>query len=116
MSDEELDMVMSERFKAYEAGIHLPDEFKKRFIGSVRRKRTVRRAWAFGLLCFMAVACAVIVYFGKGNTICNGTRSELIANTTVPTNEMTEVSYLILLGYLREWFNRPKSSRHKEED
>ena len=116
MSDEELDMVMSERFKAYEAGIHLPDEFKKRFIGSVRRKRTVRRAWAFGLLCFMAVACAIITYFGNGNTVRNGTRSTLTANTAVPTNEMTEVSYLILLGYLRECFSRSQSSRRKDED
>ena len=33
MSDEELDAVIAERLKAYEAGIRLPDEFKRRFVG-----------------------------------------------------------------------------------
>ena len=116
MSDEELDVIITERFKAYEAGIHLPNEFKKRFIGSLRRKRTVRRVWTFGILCFMAVACAIITYFGNGNTVRNGTRSTLTANTAVPTNETAEISYLVLLGYLRECFSRSKSSRRKEDE
>ena len=29
MSDEELDLIITKRFKAYEAGTHLPDDFKK---------------------------------------------------------------------------------------
>ena len=50
MSDDELDAAIAERFKAYEAGIRLPDEFKGRFIGSVRRKRTLRRLGLLGLI------------------------------------------------------------------
>ena len=37
MSDEELDAAIAERFKAYEAGIRLPDGFKGRFVSSMRR-------------------------------------------------------------------------------
>ena len=65
MSDDELDAAIAERFKAYEAGIRLPDEFKGRFIGSVRRKRTLRRLGMLGLIGAMAAVCVTIASFAK---------------------------------------------------
>ena len=115
MSDEELDAAIAERFKAYEAGTHLPDEFKGRFIGSVRRKRTLRRLGLLGLIGAMAAACVMIAGFAKMNLACGDTRPAMMARTA-PTNETVQVSYLMLLGYLRECFSRSKPARRKEEE
>lgn len=115
MSDDELDAAIAERFKAYEAGIRLPDEFKGRFIGSVRRKRTLRRLGLLGLIGAMAAACVMIAGFAKRDLACGDTRPAMMVRT-VPTNETEQVSYLMLLGYLRECFSRFKPARRKEEE
>lgn len=115
MTDEELDVLLMERFKAYEAGNRLPDGFKERLVGSLRRKRTVRRAWLLGLLCVMTAICAVIMHFSRSDVVRNDGRPSLMANTA-QTNETAQVSYLMLLGYLRECFSRSRSMRRKEEE
>jgi len=115
MSDDELDAAIAERFKAYEAGIRLPDEFKGRFIGSVRRKRTLRRLGLLGLIGAMAAVCVTIASFAKRDIAYGDTRPALMARTA-PTNETVQVSYLMLLGYLRECFNRSRPARRKEEE
>ena len=116
MSDEELDMIIAEHFKAYEAGIRLPDEFKRRFVGSVRRKR---RLWRAGALCLVCVATAICISLScamRSNAKGGNASPTLIAQSADPTNETAEVSYLMLLGYLRECFTRSKSPRRKEEE
>ena len=115
MSDEELDAAIAERFKAYEAGIHLPDEFKGRFVGSVRRKRTLRRLWMLGLIGAMALASVVIVNLTKPAVASSDVKPTLMA-TNAPTNETDKVSYLMLFAYLRECFTRSRSARRKEEE
>ena len=115
MSDEELDAAIAERFKAYEAGMHLPDEFKGRFVSSMRRKRTLRRLWMLGLIGAMALASVVIVNLTKPAVVSSNVKPALMA-TSVPTNETDKVSYLMLLSYLRECFTRSKSARRKEEE
>jgi hypothetical protein len=115
MSDEELDAAIAERFKAYEAGTHLPDEFKGRFVSSMRRKRTVRRLWMLGLIGAMALASVAIVNLTKPAVVSSNVKPALMASTA-PTNETVKVSYLMLLGYLRECFARSKSARRKEEE
>ena len=115
MTDEELDMMLMERFKAYGAGTHLPDGFKERLVRSMRRKRALRRVWLLGLLCVMTVTCAVIVHFSRSEVVRNDGRPALMANTA-QTNETAQVSYLMLLGYLRECFSRSRSTRRKEEE
>ena len=115
MSDEELDAAIAERFKAYEAGIRLPDEFKGRFVSSMRRKRTVRRIWMLGLIGITAIVCVVIVNVTKPAVASSDVKPTLMA-TNAPTNETDKVSYLILLSYLRECFIRSRSARRKEEE
>ena len=115
MSDEELDAAIAERFKAYEAGIRLPDEFKGRFIGSVRRKRTLRRLGLLGLIGAMAAVCMMIAGFAKRDLAYGDTRPAMMARTA-PTNETVQVSCWMLLGYLRECFTRSRSVRRKEEE
>ena len=115
MSDEELDTAIAERFKAYEAGIRLPDGFKGRFVGSVRRKRTLRRVWTFGLLCAAAAVCATAVGLAKPVAVNDDSHPSLTAKAA-GTNEATQVSYWMLLGYLRECFSRSRSARRKEEE
>ena len=115
MSDEELDAAIAERFKAYEAGIRLPDGFKGRFVSSMRRKRTVRRIWMLGLIGITAIACVVIVNFAKPAVASRDMKPALMA-ATAPTNESVKVSYLMLLGYLRECFSRSRSARRKDEE
>ena len=115
MSDEELDAAIAERFKAYEAGIRLPDAFKGRFVTSVRRKRTLRRLWMLGLIGITAIACVVIVNFNKSAVASRDVKPALMA-ATAPTNETVKVSYLMLLGYLRECFSRSRSARRKDEE
>ena len=115
MSDEELDAAIAERFKAYEAGIRLPDGFKGRFVSSMRRKHTVRRIWMLGLIGITAIACVVIVNVTKPAVASGDVKPALMA-TSVPTNETDKVSYLMLLSYLRECFTRSKSARRKEEE
>lgn len=115
MSDEELDAAIAERFKAYEAVIRLPDEFKWRFVGSVRRRRTLRRICMLGLICITAVACVAIVNFTKPDAARGDMKPVLMARTA-PTNEAEAVSYWMLLGYLRECFSRSRSARRKEEE
>ena len=115
MSDEELDTAIAERFKAYEAVVHLPGEFKGRLVSSVRRKRTLRRLWMLGLISITAIACVVIVNFTKPAVVSGGVKPALMA-TSIPTNETDKVSYLILLSYLRDCFIRSKSARRKEEE
>ena len=115
MSDEELDTAIAERFKGYEAGIRLPDGFKGRFVSSIRRNRTVRRIWMFSLIGITAIACVVIVNFTKPAVASRDMKPALMA-ATAPTNESVRVSYLILLGYLRECFSRSRSARRKDEE
>ena len=115
MSDDELDVAIAERFKAYEAGIRLPGEFKGRFISAVRRKRTLRRLGLLGLIGAMAAACVMIAGFAKRDLAYGDTRPAMMARTA-PTNETVQVSYLMLLGYLRECFGRSKPARRKEEE
>ena len=115
MSDEELDAAIAERLKAYEAVIRLPDEFKGRFVGSVRRRRTLRRLGMLGLIGAMAAVCVMIASFAKRDIARGNTRPALMARTA-PTNETVQVSYLMLLGYLRECFSRSKPARRKEEE
>ena len=115
MNDEELDAAIAERFKAYEAGIRLPDAFKGRFVSSVRRKRTLRRLWMLGLIGAMALASVVIVNLTKPAVASSDVKPTLIA-TNAPTNETDKVSYVILLSYLRECFIRSRSARRKEEE
>ena len=97
MSDEELDAAIAERFKAYEAGIRLPDGFKGRFVSSMRRKRTVRRIWMLGLIGITAIACVVIVNFTKPAVASRDVKPALMVNTT-STNDTVEVSCWMLLG------------------
>ena len=115
MNDEELDAAIAERFKAYEAGTHLPDEFKGRFVSSMRRKRTVRRIWMLGLIGITAIVCVVIVNVTKPAVASSDMKPVLMA-ATAPTNESVKVSYLMLLGYLRECFSRSRSARRKDEE
>ena len=115
MSDEELDAAIAGRFRAYEAGIRLPGEFKGRFVGSVRRRRTLRRLGLLGLIGAMAAVCVMIAGFAKRDLAYGDARPALMARTA-PTNETEQVSYLMLLGYLRECFNRSKPVRRKEEE
>ena len=116
MSDEELNMIIAERFKAYEAGIRLPHEFKRRFVGSVRRKRRLWRAGALCIVCVAATICIALSCAMRSDAERGNAGSALIAQTAVPTNGTAEVSYLMLLGYLRECFTRSKSPRRKEEE
>ena len=115
MNDEEVDMAIAERFKAYEAGIRLPDEFKGRFVSSMRRKRMLRRMWMIGLLCITAIASVFIVNFARSDTVRGDVKPALMAHA-VPTNEVEAMSYWMLLGYLRECFSRSRSARRKEEE
>ena len=115
MSDEELDAAIAERFKAYEAGIRLPDEFTGRLIGSLRRKRTLRRLGMLGLIGAMAAVCVAIASFAKRDIAYGDARPALMARTA-PTNETVQVSYWMLLGYLRECFSRSRPMRRKEEE
>ena len=116
MNDKELDAAMAGRFKAYGEGIRLPDGFKGRFVGSVRRRRTLRRVvWSFGLLCAAAAVCATAVDLAKPVAVKDDTHPSLTAKAA-GTNETTQVSYWVLLGYLRECFSRCRSSRRKEEE
>ena len=116
MSDEELDMMIADRFKAYEAGIRLPDELKRRFVGSVRRKRRLWRAGALCLVCVAAAICIALSCAMRSDAKRGDAGPTLIAKTSVPTNNTAEVSYLMLLGYLRECFTRSKSPRRKEDE
>lgn len=115
MSDDELDMTIAERFRAYEAGVHLPEEFRGRLVGSVRRRRRLRRAWMLGLFLALAATCVAIAHFGKGDAVRDNTGPSMMAAST-PTNETAEASFLMLLGYLRECLGRSKPSRQKDEE
>ena len=116
MSDEELDVIITERFKAYEAGIHLPDEFKKRFVGSVRHKRILWRAGVLCLACVAAAVCIALSCAMHSDAVCSDARPALITDTAVPTNQTSEVSCLMFLSFLRECFSRSRSVRRKEEE
>ncbi len=115
MSDEELDAALAERFKEYEAGIHLSDEFKERFAGSLRRKRALRRIWALGLLCSTVLAGAAIVNFTKPAVAHGGNEYALTARDD-STDEASSVSCWMLLGYLRECLGRSRPARRKEDE
>ena len=115
MSEAELDAAIAERFKAYEDGVRLPGEFKSRFISLMRRRRTLRRARMFGLVCAAAAAGALIVGLAKPAAVNNDTRLALTARAG-GTNETEQVSYWVLLGYLRECFSRSRPTRRKEEE
>lgn len=115
MSDDELDAALAERFRAYEAGVHLSGEFKRRFAGSVRRRRVLRRIWMLGLVCSMVVASAAIVNFAKPAAESGGMESALAARAG-STNEVPSVSCWMLLGYLRECLGRSRPARRKEDE
>ena len=115
MSDEELDTAIAERFKAYEAGIHLPGEFKGRLVSSVRRKRVLRRLCVLGLVCIMAITCGLIVSFARP-AVTHGDMKPMLMAQNAPKSDTVEVSCWMLLGYLRECFTRSRSARRKEEE
>lgn len=115
MSDEELDRAITERFKAYEKGISLPDGFSGRFLGSVRQKRALRRIRTLGLICAATAVCATVAGITKPAAAGGGERPVLTARTS-GADKTTGVSCWMLLGYLRECFSRARSSRRKEEE
>ena len=115
MSEEELDAAIAERFKAYEDGVRLSGEFKSRFISSLRRRRTLRRVRMVGLVCVAAAAGALIAGLAKPAAVNSDARPSLTAKTG-GTNKTEQVSYWVLLGYLRECFSRSRPARRKEEE
>lgn len=115
MSDAELDAAITACFKTYEEVIRLPVGFRGRFVGSVRRKRRMRRIWTLGLLCATAAACMTVLRLSRPVAENDHLRPSLTARTA-GTNETTQVSYWVLLGYLRECFSRCRLSRRKEEE
>ena len=115
MNDEELDAAIAERFRAYEAGVRLPCGFKCRFVGSVRRKRTMKRMGMLGMIGALAAVCVAIAGLARKDSGCDDAQPALTARA-VPTNENTRVSCLMLLGYLHECLVRPRPARRKEEE
>lgn len=115
MNDEELDRTIAERFRAYEAEVHLPGEFRERLVGSVRRRRALRRTWMLGLFLVSAATCVAIAHFGKGDSVRDKAIPSMMA-ASAPTNETAEASCLMLIGYLRGCFSRSETSRRKEEE
>ena len=69
----------------------------------------------FGLVCAAAAAGTLIVGLAKPAAVNNDTRPALTARAD-GTNETEQVSYWVLLGYLRECFSRSRPSRRKEEE
>ena len=115
MSEEELDAAIAERFKTYEEGVRLPCGFKGRFIVSVRRKRTLRCILTLGLICMTAAASVTVANLARPVDTNNSVRYSLTAKSS-DSKKTTQVSYWVLLGYLRECFSRCRPSRRKEEE
>ena len=115
MRDEELDAALAERFKAYKAEMRLSEEFKRRFVGSIRRRRAWRRIWTIGLSCSSVLAGIAIANAAKSAVARGDAESSLTADAG-STNEMPSVSCWMLLGYLRECLVRTKPARRKEDE
>ena len=115
MSEAELDAAIAERFKVYEEEVRLPGEFQGRFIVFVRRKRMFRRIWTLGLICLTAAACVAVASVARP-VVTNDNERTLLTAGAADTNEAPQVSYWVLLGYLRECISRCRSSRRKEDE
>lgn len=115
MNDDELDAVIAERFKAYGAGVRLPDGFKARFVRSVRRRRAWRRGLAFGLLAVAAVACAAVAFSGVRGAARGADQRAMMADAS-HGNDAGRLSCWMLIGYLRECCVRIKPARRRDEE
>ena len=115
MEKDDWDQMMSECFRAYEAEVRLSDAFKERFVGSIRRRRVLRRLRAFCLAGITVAAIIAIIGLGGGRPRRTDAQTTLIA-ASQHTNETVEVSGWMLLGYLRECVRRGRTARRREED
>lgn len=95
---------------------HLPPDFADRLVGSVRRRRRVRRLRTAAVL-----ASAGILGIGLAGGLCRKTddrppaEARLIATNSAPTND-TKVTGLLMLGFFRECMRRNKTGKRKDEE
>lgn len=95
---------------------HLPPDFADRLVGSVRRRKRIRRLRAAAV-----IASAGILGFGLAGGFCRRenarppAETRIAASNPMPTND-TEVTGLLMLGFFRECLRRNKTGRKREED
>ena len=115
MNDDELDAMLSARFRAYAEQTHLPNGVKERLIRSVRHARTWRRVKMLVLAGMLVVAGVALLGLGAGEEKPGDTQLALVP-ATPRTNDTIKATYWILLSYLQECFKRNKGAKRKEEE
>ncbi|MCQ2391234.1 MAG: hypothetical protein MJ240_07405 [Kiritimatiellae bacterium] len=95
---------------------HLPPDFAERLVKSVRRRRHIHQLRIMALVAAIAVCGTGLV----GSFCCHNEQEgprepRLVAVPTTPTND-TQISGLMLFGFLRECFRRTRTGKKKEED
>lgn len=117
MTENELDFVLGERFKAYAGGQHLPDGLENRLLRSVRRRTLFFRIKLFGLVAVVVLATLGIIGIERPRPLVPYPESTLIASDTPGDDRnQSSVTGWMFLGCVREYFKRLRNGRRKEDD
>ena len=116
MTDEEFDLMMARKLGAYARAKRLPENFAARLVGAVgrrrRRARRLRLAVVAGCL-----ALTVVTALGVSGRSAGVVASAPALVAAPPDGGRGEkVSGFLLLGFIRDFFRRPRAVRKKEDE
>lgn len=115
MTEEEFDRQLARRLGAYARTKQLPEDFAGRFVGTLRRRRRVRRA----KLAVLVASLALVFLFVLGMTdrpSAAGASAPALVAATAPDGPTEQVSGFLFLGFLRDFVRRPRAVRKKEDE
>lgn len=115
MTEEEFDLQLTRRIGAYAHTKRLPEDFAGRFVGTLRRRRRVRRAKLAVAVACLALAFLFVLGMTDRPSAAGASEPALVAVTTDhgPTER---ISGFLFLGFIRDFFRRPRAVRKKEDE
>lgn len=115
MTEEDFDLQLTRRIGAYARTKRLPEDFARRFVGTLRRRRRVRRAKLAVVVACLALVFLFVLGMTDRPSAAGASEPALVAATT-PDGPTEQVSGFLFLGFIRDFIRRPRSARKKEDE
>lgn len=116
MTEEEFDRQLAMRLGAYARTKQLPEDFAGRFVGTIRRRRRVRRAKLAVLVASLALVFLFVLGMTDRPSAAGSSSEPALVAATEPDGPTEQVSGLLVLGFIRDFIRRPRSARKKEDE
>lgn len=115
MTEEEFDLQLTRRIGAYAHTKRLPEDFAGRFVGTLRRRRRVRRAKLAVVVACLALAFLFVLGMTDRPSAAGAAEPALVA-ASAGHGPTERISGFLFLGFIRDFFRRPRAVRKKENE